>query len=86
MAYNGWTNYETWNVVLWIDNDEGLYSLRKDCGNDYKKFVSMLEDVCEGEIRFRTPDGVSWNDSGIDVGQINSNWSEDIDPDEQFPL
>lgn len=21
--YNGWTNYETWAVALWIDNDGG---------------------------------------------------------------
>ena len=21
-AYNGWTNYETWNCKLWIDNEE----------------------------------------------------------------
>jgi hypothetical protein len=28
MAYNGWNNYETWNVALWIDNDQGSYSQR----------------------------------------------------------
>jgi hypothetical protein len=21
--YNGWSNYETWNVKLWLDNDQG---------------------------------------------------------------
>ena len=30
MAYNGWSNYETWNVALWLDNDEGSYNYWQD--------------------------------------------------------
>jgi len=26
MSYNGWSNYETWDVALWIDNEEGSYN------------------------------------------------------------
>ena len=24
-TYNGWTNYETWSVNLWLENEEGIY-------------------------------------------------------------
>src|SRR5690349_15289419 len=29
-TYNGWTNYETWNVKLWMDNDQGSYTYYTD--------------------------------------------------------
>ena len=24
--YNGWSNYETWNFKLWLDNDQDLHN------------------------------------------------------------
>ena len=34
-TYNGWTNYETWAVKLWIDNDEGEYFYWRDMAEDH---------------------------------------------------
>lgn len=34
MAYNGWKNYETWAVGLWIDNDEGGQSYWLEAAQD----------------------------------------------------
>lgn len=31
MTYNGHKNWNHWNVSLWINNDEGLYHLAKQC-------------------------------------------------------
>jgi hypothetical protein len=28
-TYNGWTNWATWNVNLWIDNEEGTYRAKQ---------------------------------------------------------
>jgi hypothetical protein len=68
ISYNGWENYETWNVALWINNEEGLYNLAQECG-DYETFVNCLYD-CYGQKE--TPDGVKWNDPKVNVIQINS--------------
>ncbi len=35
--YNGWTNYETWAVNLWMDNDQGSKDYYLDLATDYYK-------------------------------------------------
>jgi hypothetical protein len=77
MTYNGFKNYETWNVVLWINNDEGLYNLARQC-SCYDEFVDCMKDL-GSEIGYRTPDGVAWNDSGIDRESVNRDWVQDFD-------
>ena len=56
-TYNGWSNYETWNVALWIQNDFDLYSIGCSC-SDYTEFLSY---ITEGVISNKTPDGVYYN-------------------------
>ncbi len=69
-TYNGWANWETWNVSLWIQNDEGLYNEARRLarfGRTYQDLVSMLRDWCSKE----TPDGCRWDDPAIDGMEIN---------------
>ncbi len=34
--YNGWTNYETWCVALWLDNDEGTQCMVQEWADEVK--------------------------------------------------
>jgi hypothetical protein len=33
--YNGWTNYETWVVNLWMDNDPGEYERWREVAREH---------------------------------------------------
>ena len=72
-GYNGWANYETWNVALWIGNDKGLYNMARGFAHDdgpYSAFASAMREL-GGDIGHKTPDGVAWNDSGLDVAELD---------------
>lgn len=63
--YNGWTNYETWNVALYIQNDYGLYSIAQRC-DDYSDFVDAIEGLIS-----ETPDGVSFTSDKLNTFELN---------------
>jgi len=48
-AYNGWSNYDTWNFKLWLDNDEtsqGMtYNLIKDAIKKSKKQADAVHYI-----------------------------------------
>lgn len=83
MAYNGWSNRATWNVSLWLNNDEGTYrelvSLQRRAYSK-EKLAEYIEQFCRdiwpnGE----TPDGDKLADA--DFEEIaESEWDEDDHP------
>lgn len=69
-TYNGWKNYETWNVMLWISNTEILYYLVRDMRPmSYQSLICELME--QGVIEWRTKDGVRWLDPSLDYDALD---------------
>ena len=69
-TYNGWTNYHTWNVSLYIQNEYELYRTARGC-DTYQDFLNW--SGLEGSV---TPDGVSWTDPVLNIDELNEMISE----------
>ena len=71
-TYNGWTNYETWNVALYIQNEYNLYleSLRHTSYIEMIPFLQMM-------MGDKTPDGVRWDDIELDTNELDEMLNED---------
>mgnify|MGYP001589187086 CR=1 FL=1 len=48
MTYNGWTNYETWAVNLWLGNDEDTYRMVTGWADECRKAASQDRNVGSG--------------------------------------
>lgn len=77
-TYNGWKNRQTWNVSLWISNDESLYNAarnfaikHKGRGKLYAKFIKSY-----GMEKDRTPDRIGYLTNILDYKALNEMMEE----------
>ncbi len=82
--YNGHKNWNHWNVSLWINNDEGLYSIARNMITQYRYYRSfsmhgykprdiaaqkMLERLHDEGVT-HTPDGAPYSVSSIRAAMV----------------
>ena len=60
-TYNGWADWTTLNVALWINNDQGFYSIAKEC-KTYTEFLYEMQAMIGS---FFTPDGADWGEANL---------------------
>ncbi len=86
--YGGWTNYATWNVVLWIDNDERTHTRKNHWIKEFSGRIDarLAEEIAEDCLGNKTtPDlevdkesiGYRWQD--VNWKEIASHWSEEYE-------
>ena len=72
ISYNGWANYKTWNVALWLQNDESLYNISQKIIANGGSYADVAEVFSETFGLTNTPDGVKWDDPKVNIIQLNS--------------
>lgn len=66
--YNGWSNYPTWCVKLWIDNDQGLY-------NEVNQLAQYCYDNAEAERNFSREERAT-----LDFESVLHDYIEELEP------
>ena len=65
--FNGWKNWETWNVALWISNDTWLNNLAKK----FKSYSNFAEFLIYDFDYDGTRDNVAWDLPCLDIAALD---------------
>jgi len=72
MTYEGWANRSTWNVNLWLNNEEPYYRAAVEFMADYKgerPYIDFCKD--SGLDVQKTPDGIMWLSNLLDYTSLD---------------
>ena len=61
-TYNGWNDWTTWNVALWINNTPSIYNVASEC-EDYTEFLWEMQAMCGF---YSTPDGADYGEANLE--------------------
>ena len=79
-TYNGWKNRQTWNVSLWINNDESLYNLAREYTLRHHKAgkrARYMPFVKWARLQgTRTPDNIAFDGSRLDYKELSDMLNE----------
>jgi len=72
--YQGYTNYATWNVALWADNDYGIYQAKSEWLEKRKRPVTT--QAKDPGTRYRDIDwsdlAETWETDRLEIRKYNS--------------
>ncbi len=83
-GYNGWTNYETWAVKLWMDNEEPSYrywcdvadEILEDGPEKYRSEALILADRLKDEHEEALPEVQGFAADLLNAAFGEVNWYE----------
>jgi len=71
-TYNGWSNWETWNIALWLDNDYSNYQIALKSDSFFHYVLKLIQ---EGEP-LKTPDGAHFFDWKVNIEELDEKIKE----------
>ncbi|MBD3755901.1 MAG: hypothetical protein IE937_09720 [Gammaproteobacteria bacterium] len=75
MAYNGWTNWETWQILLWADNEEMTYlDLEAWLKGFARKGKIPTAKDCEDYFKDLYPEGTPDMQGAVELDSVD--WQE----------
>ena len=81
-TYEGYANWSTWNVELWIDNEEVLYKDKWRLLRSSNVDAQAVEDFCRSMFGESTPDGADFNE--VDWDELAEMWNDERKENEQY--